>query len=37
LIATIAESSLFSQLTSAQRRQLAQLLQRCVAFGNSYR
>jgi MarR family transcriptional regulator, organic hydroperoxide resistance regulator len=35
LIATIAESSLFSQLTSAQRRQLAQLLQRCVAFGNS--
>ena len=37
LIATIAESSLFSQLTSAQQRQLAQLLQRCVAFGNSYR
>ena len=37
LIATIADSSLFSQLTSAQRRQLSQLLKRCVAFGNSYR
>ena len=37
LIATIAESSLFSQLTSAQTRQLSQLLKRCVAFGNSYR
>ena len=37
LIATIAESSLFSQLTSAQTRQLSQLLKRCVAFCNSYR
>ena len=37
LITTIAESSLFSQLTSAEQRRLAQLLRRCVAFGNPYR
>jgi DNA-binding MarR family transcriptional regulator len=30
LIATIAESSMFSELTSAQQRQMADLLQRCV-------
>jgi DNA-binding MarR family transcriptional regulator len=30
LIATIAESSMFSDLTNAQRRQLAELLQCCV-------
>jgi DNA-binding MarR family transcriptional regulator len=37
LIATIAESSMFSELTSAQQRQLADLLQRCVGFGHSSR
>jgi MarR family transcriptional regulator, organic hydroperoxide resistance regulator len=30
LIATIAESSMFSELTSTQQRDLADLLQRCV-------
>ncbi len=30
MIATVAESRMFSQLTNAQRRQLAALLQRCV-------
>jgi MarR family transcriptional regulator, organic hydroperoxide resistance regulator len=30
LIATIAQSSMFSELTRAQQRQLADLLQRCV-------
>jgi DNA-binding MarR family transcriptional regulator len=33
LIATIAESSMFSELTNAQQRQLADLLHRCVGFG----
>jgi DNA-binding MarR family transcriptional regulator len=37
LIATIAESCMFSDLTSAQQRQLADLLQRCVGFGQSSR
>jgi DNA-binding MarR family transcriptional regulator len=37
LIATIAESPMFSELTSAQQRQLANLLQRCVGFGHSSR
>jgi MarR family transcriptional regulator, organic hydroperoxide resistance regulator len=37
LIATIAESPMFSELTSAQQRQLANLLQRCVGFGRSSR
>jgi DNA-binding MarR family transcriptional regulator len=34
LIATLAESSMFSELTSAQQRQLADLLQRCVGSGH---
>ena len=33
LIATLAESSLFSGLTRAERRELADLLGRCVDFG----
>jgi MarR family transcriptional regulator, organic hydroperoxide resistance regulator len=37
LIATIAESSMFSQLTSAQQRQLDDLLQRCLSFSHSAR
>jgi DNA-binding MarR family transcriptional regulator len=37
LIATIAESSMFSALTSAQQRQLADLLHRCVGLGHSSR
>jgi MarR family transcriptional regulator, organic hydroperoxide resistance regulator len=37
LIATIAESSMFSELTSTQQRQLADLLQRCVGFGHPSR
>jgi DNA-binding MarR family transcriptional regulator len=37
LIATIAESSLFGTLTSAQQRQLADLLRRCVGWGHSSR
>jgi DNA-binding MarR family transcriptional regulator len=35
LIATIAESPICSGLTSAQQRQLADLLVRCVGFGRS--
>ena len=35
LLATIAESSMFSALTSAQQRQLADLLHRCVGLGHS--
>jgi MarR family transcriptional regulator, organic hydroperoxide resistance regulator len=31
LVATIAESPMFGDLTVAQRRQLARLLRRCVA------
>ena len=34
LIATIAESAMFSELTSAQQRQLADLLARCVGLGH---
>jgi len=37
LVATIAESSMFGRLTNAQQRQLADLLQRCVGFGQSSR
>jgi DNA-binding MarR family transcriptional regulator len=37
LIATIAESSMFNELASAQQRQLADLLQRCVGFGHASR
>jgi MarR family transcriptional regulator, organic hydroperoxide resistance regulator len=37
LIATIAESSMFSALTSTQQRQLADLLQRCVGFSHPSR
>lgn len=37
LIATIAESSMFSELTSTQQRQLADLLQRCVGFDHPSR
>jgi DNA-binding MarR family transcriptional regulator len=32
LIATIARSSMFSQLTSVEQRRLADLLDRCVSF-----
>jgi DNA-binding MarR family transcriptional regulator len=35
LIGTIAESPMFSQLTSARQRQLANLLQRCVGSDRS--
>jgi MarR family transcriptional regulator, organic hydroperoxide resistance regulator len=35
LIATIAESPMFSQLTSTRQRQLADLLQRCVGFDHT--
>ena len=35
LIGTIAESPMFSQLTSARQRQLADLLQRCAGFDRS--
>jgi DNA-binding MarR family transcriptional regulator len=34
LIATIAESPMFNELTSTQQQQLADLLQRCVGFGH---
>ena len=37
LIATLAESPLLTGLTTAQRRQLAALLQRCVGSGRSSR
>jgi MarR family transcriptional regulator, organic hydroperoxide resistance regulator len=37
LIATLAESPMFSGLTGAQQRQLAGLLQRCVESGRSAR
>ena len=37
LIATIARSPLFGELTSAQQRQLAGLLQRCVGVGRRSR
>jgi DNA-binding MarR family transcriptional regulator len=37
LFATIAASSMFTQLTSAQQRQLTDLLQRCIDFGQSSR
>jgi MarR family transcriptional regulator, organic hydroperoxide resistance regulator len=37
LIATIAESSMFSQLTSTRQRQLSDLLQRCVGSDRSSR
>jgi MarR family transcriptional regulator, organic hydroperoxide resistance regulator len=37
LIATLAESPMFSGLTSAERRRLAALLQRCVGSGHSSR
>jgi MarR family transcriptional regulator, organic hydroperoxide resistance regulator len=37
LIATIADSAMFSQLTSAQQRQLDDLLQRCLSSGQSGR
>jgi DNA-binding MarR family transcriptional regulator len=37
LIATIAESSMFRELTHAQQRQLADLLQRCVGLNHSSR
>ena len=37
LIATLAESSMFTGLTSAQQRQLAALLQRCTGSGHSSR
>jgi DNA-binding MarR family transcriptional regulator len=37
LIATLAESPMFSRLTGAQQQQLAALLQRCVRSGHSSR
>jgi DNA-binding MarR family transcriptional regulator len=37
LIATIAESSMFRELTRAQQRQLADLLERCVGLDHSSR
>jgi DNA-binding MarR family transcriptional regulator len=37
LIATIAGSSIFAQLTRAQQRQLIDLLQRCIDLGQSPR
>jgi DNA-binding MarR family transcriptional regulator len=37
LIATIAQSSMFSALTHAQQRQLAELLERCVDPGRPSR
>ena len=37
LIATIADSSMFTSLTSAQQKQLADLLQRCVGLRQSSR
>ena len=37
LIATLAQSPMFSQLTTAQRRQLAGLLGRCVGSDRSSR
>jgi MarR family transcriptional regulator, organic hydroperoxide resistance regulator len=37
LIATIADSPMFSELTSTQQQQLADLLERCVGFGRSSR
>jgi MarR family transcriptional regulator, organic hydroperoxide resistance regulator len=37
LIATIAESSMFSQLTRTQQQQLAGLLRRCIGFDHPSR
>ena len=37
LIATIAQSSMFSELTRAEQRQLADLLGRCVGSDDSWR
>jgi DNA-binding MarR family transcriptional regulator len=37
LIATIAESPMFNELTSTQQRQLADLLQQCVGLGQASR